>query len=63
MSQARAVASPRVPAEAGGKGFKAELDGLRERMHALGLSQDEIAAEVSRRYQLRLRQAYRLARG
>jgi transcriptional regulator with XRE-family HTH domain len=63
MSQARAVASPRVPAEAGGKGFKAELDGLRERMRALGLSQDEIAAEMSRRYQLRLRQAYRLAWG
>jgi transcriptional regulator with XRE-family HTH domain len=63
MSQASAVASPKVPAEAGGKGFKAELDGLRERMRALGLSHDEIAAEVSRRYQVRLRQAYRLAWG
>jgi transcriptional regulator with XRE-family HTH domain len=61
MSQASAVASPKVPAEAGGKGFKAELDSLRERMRALGLSHDEIAAEVSRRYQVRLRQAYRLA--
>jgi len=63
MSQPRAVVSPNVPAEAGGKGFKAELDGLRERMRALGLSHDEIAAEVSRRYQVRPRQAYRLAWG
>lgn len=63
MSQPRAVVSPNVPAEAGGKGFKAELDGLRERMRALGLSHDETAAEVSRRYQVRPRQAYRLALG
>jgi hypothetical protein len=45
-----------VPAE--GKGFKAELDGLRERMRALGFSCDEIAAEMGRRYRLRPRQAY-----
>ena len=32
-------------------------------MRALGLSHDEIAAEVSRRYQVRPRQAYRLAWG
>ena len=63
MSQPRAVVSPNVPAEAGGKGFKAELDGLRERMRALGFSYDQIAAEVSRRYQVRPRQAYRLAWG
>jgi transcriptional regulator with XRE-family HTH domain len=45
------------------KGFKAELDGLRERMRGLGFGYDEIAAEVSRRYQVRPRQAYRLAWG
>ncbi|MGD0069409.1 MAG: helix-turn-helix transcriptional regulator [Streptosporangiaceae bacterium] len=48
---------------AGGKGFKAELDGLRERMRALGFSSYEIAAEMGRRYRLRPRQAYRLAWG
>ena len=48
---------------AGGKGFKAELDGLRERMRGLGFSYDEIAAEIGRRYRLRPRQAYRLAWG
>ena len=48
---------------AGRKGFKAEMDGLRERMRGLGFSYDEIAAEVSRRYQVRPRQAYRLAWG
>jgi transcriptional regulator with XRE-family HTH domain len=39
------------------------MDGLRERMGALGFGCDEVAAEVSRRYQVRPRQAYRLARG
>ena len=39
------------------------MDGLRERMRGLGFSYDEIAAEVSRRYQVRPRQAYRLAWG
>jgi transcriptional regulator with XRE-family HTH domain len=48
---------------AGRKGFKAELDGLRVRMRALDFSYDEIAAEVSRRHQVRPRQAYRLAWG
>jgi transcriptional regulator with XRE-family HTH domain len=36
---------------------------LRERMRGLGLSHDEIAAEVSRRYQVRPREAHRLAWG
>ena len=39
------------------------MDGLRERMRALGFGYDEIATEVSRRYQVRPRQAYRLAWG
>ncbi len=59
MSQASAVAAPRP----GARGFKAEMDGLRERMRGLGFGYDEIAAEVSRRYQVRPRQAYRLAWG
>lgn len=62
MNQASAVAAPGVLAP-GVKGFKAEMDGLRERMRSLGFSYDEIAAEVSRRYQLRPREAYRLAWG
>jgi transcriptional regulator with XRE-family HTH domain len=48
---------------AGGKGFKAELDGLRERMRGLGFGYDEIAAEMGRRYRVRPRQGYRLAWG
>ena len=63
MSQAIRGATAEAPAVAGRKGFKAELDGLRERMRGLGFSYDEIAAEVSRRYQVRPRQAYRLAWG
>jgi hypothetical protein len=63
VSQANAVAAPGGPAGAGRKGFKAELDGLRERMRGLGLGYDEIAAEVSRRHPVRPRQAYRLAWG
>jgi hypothetical protein len=58
----RAVTS-RVPVSAGRKGFKAELDGLRERMRGLGFGFDEIATEVSRRYRVRPREAYRLAWG
>jgi hypothetical protein len=54
---------PGVPAAAGRKGFKAELDGLRERMRGLGFSYDEIAAEIGRRHRVRPRKAYRLARG
>jgi transcriptional regulator with XRE-family HTH domain len=60
MSQTSAVP---VPSTVGRKGFKAELDGVRERMRALGFSYDEIAVEVSRRYQARPRRAYRLAWG
>jgi hypothetical protein len=37
-----------VPAAAGRKGFKAELDGLRERMRGLGFPYDEIAAGLAR---------------
>jgi transcriptional regulator with XRE-family HTH domain len=59
VSQASAVAAPRP----GARGFKAEMDRLRERMRALGFSYDEIAAEASRRYHVRPRQAYRLAWG
>ena len=51
-----------VPA-AGRKGFKAELDSLRERMRSRGFCHDEIAAEISRRYRVRPREAYRLAWG
>jgi hypothetical protein len=47
--------SPDVPVAAGRKGFKAELDGLRERMRGLGFPYDEIAAEVGRRYRVRPR--------
>lgn len=63
MSQASQGATAQAPAVTRRKGFKAELDGVRERMRALGFSYDEIAAEVSRRYQVRPRQAYRLAWG
>jgi transcriptional regulator with XRE-family HTH domain len=54
---------PAVPVAAGRKGFKAEMDGLRERMRGLGFSYDEIAAEIGRRYRARPREAYRLAWG
>ena len=62
MSQASAVAAPGVLGP-GARGFKLEMDRLRERMRGLGFSYDEIAIEVSRRYQARPRQAYRLAWG
>jgi transcriptional regulator with XRE-family HTH domain len=39
------------------------MDRLRDRMRGLGFSYDEIAIEVSRRYPVRPRQAYRLAWG
>lgn len=55
--------SPDVPVPSGRKGFKAELDGLRERMRAVGFSFEEIAAEFARRYRLRPREAYRFAYG
>jgi transcriptional regulator with XRE-family HTH domain len=63
MSQASTGTVPTVSAGVRRKGFKAEMDGLRDRMRGLGFSYDEIAAEVSRRYQVRPRQAYRLAWG
>jgi transcriptional regulator with XRE-family HTH domain len=53
----------RTRAGAGRKGQKAELDSLRERMRGRGHSLDEIAAEIGRRYQVRPREAYRLAWG
>lgn len=55
--------TPQVSAAAGRKGFKAELEDLRERMRCLGLGYDEIAGEVARRYRLRPRESYRLAWG
>jgi len=63
-----ALARPResplqVSVAAGRKGFKAELEDLRERMRNLGLGYDEIAGEISRRYRLRPRESYRLAWG
>jgi len=63
-----ALARPResalqVSVAAGRKGFKAELEDLRERMRKLGLGYDEIAGEISRRYRLRPRESYRLAWG
>ncbi len=63
MSQANAGTVPQVSVTARRKGFKAELDALRERMCGLGFSYDEIAAEICRRYRLRPREAYRLAWG
>ena len=53
--------TPDAQVAAGGKGFKAELDGLRERMRTLAFSTDEIVAEIGRRYRVRPRQGYRLA--
>ena len=52
-----------VPVAAGRKGFKAEMDSLRDRMRGLGFRYDEIAAEIARRYRARPREAYRLAWG
>jgi transcriptional regulator with XRE-family HTH domain len=64
MSQnASSGAAPGVSVAAGRKGFKAELDDLRERMRKLGLGHEEIAAEVARRYRARPRESYRLAWG
>jgi transcriptional regulator with XRE-family HTH domain len=54
---------PDVSVAAGRKGFKAELDDLRERMRKLGLGYDEIAGEIARRYRLRPRESFRLAWG
>jgi transcriptional regulator with XRE-family HTH domain len=54
---------PGVSVAAGRKGFKAELDDMRERMRRLGFGYDEIAAEIARRHRVRPRQSYRLAWG
>lgn len=62
LARARKSAVQVSPA-AGRKGFKAELDGLRERMRKLGLGYDEITGEIARRYRLRPRESYRLAWG
>ena len=56
-------APQRVVPGAGRKRFWAELDSLRSRMRARGFGHDEIAAEMSRRNRLRLREAYRMAWG
>ncbi len=56
-------ARPGVSVVASRKGFKAELDDLRQRMRGLGFSFDEIAAELARRYRTRPRESYRLAYG
>ena len=68
MTQGQAIArvngtAADVSVAAGRKGFKAELDGLRERMRGLGFGYDEIAGELARRYRMRPREAYRLAYG
>jgi transcriptional regulator with XRE-family HTH domain len=62
-SAAGQAVTPDAQVAAGRKGFKAELDGLRERMRGLGFSYDEIAAEIGRRYRVRPRESYRLAWG
>jgi len=63
MTGRASMAVPDAQVVAGGKGFKAELDGLRDRMRSLGFTHDEIAAEIGRRYRARPREAYRLAWG
>jgi transcriptional regulator with XRE-family HTH domain len=54
---------PDAPVAVGGKGLKAEMEALRDRMRALCFSYDEVAAEIGRRYPTRPREAYRLAWG
>jgi transcriptional regulator with XRE-family HTH domain len=63
VPQAPADEPPHVPATAGRKGRRAELDEMRERMRRLGLGHDETAAEIARRYRVRPRESYRLAHG
>jgi len=53
----------RLSVAAGRKGFKAELEDLRERMRGLALGHEQIAGEIARRYRTRPREAYRLAHG
>lgn len=57
------AAVPRLSVAAGRKGFKAELDDLRERMRGLDLGHEQIAGEIARRYRVRPREAHRLAHG
>lgn len=54
---------PRLAMAGGRKGFKAELEDLRERMRGLGLRHEQIAGEIARRYRVRPREAHRLAHG
>lgn len=54
---------PRLSVAPGRKGFKAELEGLRERMRGLDLGHGQIAGEIAPRYRLRPREAYRLEHG
>jgi transcriptional regulator with XRE-family HTH domain len=57
------AATPDAQVPAWSKEFKAELDALRDRVRRLGLPDDETAAEIARRYQVRAREAYRLTQG
>jgi transcriptional regulator with XRE-family HTH domain len=54
---------PAALAHRGGRSVKAEVDAARERMRGMGFGYAEIAAELSRRYRLRPRKAYRVAYG
>lgn len=62
VARADALA-PQAPVVARRKGFRAELEDMRERMRRLGLGYDDIAGEIARRYRLRPRESYRLAWG
>lgn len=57
------AARPDVPGAAGRRGFKAELEDLRQRMRGLDLGVPVVAREIGRRYRVRPREAYRLACG
>ncbi|TVZ02102.1 hypothetical protein EAS64_25000 [Trebonia kvetii] len=57
------MSDPEQTARPGRRGPTAELDGLLDRMRGPGFGHDELAAELSRRYQARPREAYRLAWG
>ncbi len=56
-------AMPDVAVRAGRADLRAELVDLRERTRRLGLGYSDIAGEIGRQYQLRPREAYRLAWG
>jgi hypothetical protein len=57
------AATADAPVPAGRRGFKAELDGLRQWMRELGYGPAAIAAEFARRCGIRPREGYRLAQG